>query len=386
MRTARIFLESRHRGRRLAVFALLVTTLVGASGCPIPLASAPVAGPPTPSTDEFEPNDDFSAASPLTLDSGGKANLTGTVSQRGDVDVFSFARLEPGDRILAKATTPASNLDIAVAIYDSERRIVYTLDDDDSEANRLDASADFIIRRTDSPYYLVVTHSGLADRNQMEGSYELAVSLETGHAVPPPTGQTLLLNYDGGEVNSTSLGRRQIAAFNANAISTRYRGQTGTLKELILETVEQNFERFNVTVITSDMPPPAASVLFTTIMIGGFNDEVFGIAEAIDQYNLDLCDDAIIYSESFSPFVFSTTPTPEALGIAIGNIAAHEAGHLLGLNHVDDDLDLMDEESPADAFLADQEFQRSPLSTTIMPLGTQDGAQLLEDTVGSRPQ
>jgi hypothetical protein len=220
----------------------------------------------------------------------------------------------------------------------------------------------------------------------MEGSYELAVSLETGHAVPPPTGQTLLLNYDGGEVNSTSLGRRQIAAFNANAISTRYRGQTGTLKELILETVEQNFERFNVTVITSDMPPPAASVLFSTIMIGGFNDEVFGIAEAIDQYNLDLCDDAIIYSESFSPFVFSTTPTPEALGIAIGNIAAHEAGHLLGLNHVDDDLDLMDEESPADAFLADQEFQRSPLSTTIMPLGTQDGAQLLEDTVGSRPQ
>jgi len=381
MPAAIVLLESRHRARRLAAFALLAATLVGASGCP-----TSVPQPTTPSTDKFEPNDKFFAASPLLLDAGGRASLTGVVSQRGDVDIFFFDRLEPGDRIFANATTPASNLDIAVAIYDSRQRIVYTLDDNGTGADPLDASADFIIRRADSPYYLVISHSGLADPGTMAGVYELVVSVESGHAVPPPAGQTLLLNFDGGEVDTPTLGRRVVSPFNANAISSIYRGQTATLKEVILETVVQNFQRFDVTVITSDMPPPAAGTQFSTIFIGGANASVFGIAEGVDQYNIDFCDDAIIYSESFSPSVFSITPTPEAMGVAIGNIVAHEAGHLLGLNHVDDDLDLMDEESAADAFLADQEFKRSPLSTSIMPLGTQDAVQLLEDTVGSNPQ
>ena len=381
MLAAVVLLESRHRDRRLAAFALLAATLVGASGC-----STSFPQPTTPPTDTFEPNDKFFAASPLSLDAGGRANLTGVVSQQGDVDIFFFDRLERGDRILARATTPSSNLDIAVAIYDSQQRIVYTLDDNGEGPNPLDASADFIVRHADSPYYLVVSHSGLADPDMMEGAYELAVSVETDHAVPPPAGQTLLLDYDGGEVDTPTLGRRVVSPFNADAISIIYRGQTGTLKEVILETVMQNFERFNVTVLTSDMLPPAAGTLFSTILIGGANATVFGIAEGVDQYNIDFCDDAIIYSESFSPNRFSDAPTPEAMGIAIGNIVAHEAGHLLGLNHVDDDLDIMDEESAADAFLADQEFKRSPLSTTIMPLGTQDGVQLLEDTVGSNPR
>lgn len=359
----------------------LLAGLLCASGCGMAVTPTP-----TPTTDEFEPNDTFADASPLTLDATRKLKLSGAVSRRGDVDVFTLARLEAGDRVIATATTPTSNLDIAVSIYDSGERIVYTLDDDDTEAGRLDASADFIIRRGDDPYYLVVTHSGLADRDMTVGTYELDLTIESGHPVPPPVGQTLLLNFAGGEVNSPTLGRRLISAFNATAISPTYRGQSGTIKQVIVETVEQNFERFDITVITSDMGPPPSGSASSTIWIGGFNNTVFGIAESVDQYNLDLCDDAIIYSESFSPRSFSVTPTPESLGVAIGNIVAHESGHLLGLNHVDDDLDIMDEESPADAFLQDQEFQSSPLSDTIMPLGFQDGALLLTDTVGSRPE
>jgi len=80
--------------------------------------------------------------------------------------------------------------------------------------------------------------------------------------------------------------------------------------------------------------------------------------------------------------VFSVTPTVEELAVGIGNIAAHEAGHLLGLNHVSDDDALMDDRSPADAFLWDQEFMEAPLSSDIMSIGTQDAVMLLDLIVG----
>jgi hypothetical protein len=118
------------------------------------------------------------------------------------------------------------------------------------------------------------------------------------------------------------------------------------------------------------------------IYFGGFDAQAFGIAENVDVYNADLCDDAIIFTESFSTRVFSFAPTAEEMGTAIGNVACHEAGHLLGLNHVDDDRALMDDQSAADAFLDDQEFMEAPLSGDIMRIGTQDAALLLVETVG----
>ncbi len=175
-----------------------------------------------------------------------------------------------------------------------------------------------------------------------------------------------------------------VEPFDAGAISPAYERQEEALKEAIRTVIEQNFERFEVTVLTSDDPPPASGVAFSTVLFGGFSSSAFGIAEDVDVYNVDYCDDAIIYSESFTPSVFSQLPSVEELGVAIGNVAAHEAGHLLGLNHVDDDLALMDDRSAADAFLGDQEFMEAPLSSDIMSIGTQDAVMLLTETVGLR--
>ncbi len=92
--------------------------------------------------------------------------------------------------------------------------------------------------------------------------------------------------------------------------------------------------------------------------------------------------DLKVANRSFTPSVFSFQPTAAQLGVAIGNVATHEAGHLLGLNHTDDDRDLMDDRSSADVFVTDQEFMEAPLSSDIMSIGTQDGALLLQETVG----
>ena len=329
-----------------------------------------------------EPNDTFADPVVAVFDAAGVARLQGTVSSPGDLDVFLLGALSSGVRVIVDADTdaPASLLDVSVAVFDGEERLV--ANNDDRTMQDLDSYVDFVTRHPGDDYYLVVTHSAFSGRDRDVGGYRVDVVLQGGYDVPEPVGQLLLLDFDGAAVDSPVLGRVTIAPFSAGAISAYYEGQDLRLRELIRDTVEQNFARFNVTVLTTDDPPPAADAPYSTVYFGGFNPSAFGIAEAVDLYNADFCDDAIIYAESFSPLVFTGVPSTAQLAVAIANVATHEAGHLLGLNHVSDDRAIMDDRSPADAFLEDQEFMEAPLSSDIMSIGTQDAVLLLQEIVG----
>ncbi len=328
-----------------------------------------------------EPNDSFDFPIVAVFDSSGLAKLKGTVESQNDLDVYLLGDLEAGDRVIIDAFAAGSaTLDASIALFDDARKLV-SENDDRTESN-LDSRIDVIIRHGGDPYYLVVTRSAFASSRKKSGAYTVDVQIIKGNTVPPPVGQILLLDFDGGPVDSPVLGRMTLPPFDARDIDPIYAGQTDVIKGTIREVMEQNYERFDVTILTTDDPLPGAGEKFTTIFFGGFNDAAFGIAENVDLYNADRCDDAIIFTESFTPTVFSFDPTAAEMGLAIGNVAAHEAGHVLGLNHVDDDLDLMDDRSAADAFLFDQEFKNSPLSSDIMPIGTQDSEMLLEEIVG----
>lgn len=332
-----------------------------------------------------EPNDTFSGPVVAVFDAGGTARLEGRVASAGDLDVYLLGPLSAGDRLFVDTRTSGSSLDVSVAVFDDAERLMYANDDrGGSPARNLDAIVDFVVRRSSDRFYLVVTDSAFATPGTRTGDYEVDISVEMGDSVPPLVEQVLLLDFSGGAVNLDTLEAMTLTAFDAGDISSIYDGDTETLKTVIRETMEQNFERFNITITTSDDPPPPDASIVSTIFFGGFNGGVFGVADGVDLYDLDTCDDAIIFVETFRPRAFFVTPNAEELGVAIGNVAAHEAGHLLGLNHVDNDAAIMDDQSAADAFIEDQEFMTATLSNDIMPIGTQDAVLLLDLIVGPR--
>jgi hypothetical protein len=332
-----------------------------------------------------EPNGSFDDPIVAVFDAARAARLQGAVSRRGDLDVFQVNGLGAGDRVVIDCATPASALDVSIAVFDDRQRLVMTNDDRGGSTDRfLDSFVDWIARHDAEPHYLVVTHAAFAASGRFTGNYTVDVTVTPGSNAPAPAPQTLLLNFNGGLVQSDPLGTFDLDPFDAGRIAAAYAGRTTELKNVIVDTMRQNYERFNVDIITTDDPPPPSGTEFSTIHFGGFDPFAFGIAEQVDLYNADFCDDAVIFAESFEPRVFSSTPNVDELGIAIGNVAAHEAGHLLGLNHVTDDRALMDDQSPADAFIVDQEFMQAPLSPDIMRIGTQDAVLLLNETVGPR--
>ena len=337
-----------------------------------------------------EPNGAFSQPVVAVFDGGGVARLQGTVDSFGsslDLDVFLIGRLNVGDRVIVDADTPRSQLDVSIALFDTEQRLVAENDDRSSFPDLdLDSYIDWIARHDGNSYYLVVTASAFAATGGFSGTYAIDVQVTPGSIVPGPAEQILLLDFDGGEITAPDGTLSVVEPFDVERISPVYAGQSETIKEGIRSTMEQNFQRFNVTIVTTDDPPLSGNVTVSTILFGGFSDSAFGIApQGIDLYNVDFCDDAVVFTESFAPNgLFTFVPTARKMAIAIANIATHEAGHLLGLNHTSDDLDIMDDQSAADAFLEDQEFIEAPLSPDIMPIGTQDGALLLSEIVGLR--
>ncbi|MEK6675706.1 MAG: hypothetical protein AABZ47_08635 [Planctomycetota bacterium] len=333
-----------------------------------------------------EPNNSFMEPMVAVFDNSDSAKLQGNVSRAGDLDVFVLGSLSAGDRVLVDTATRNSVLDTSIALFDSAGRLSFENDDrceNFVDPDCLNSSIDWIVRHDAERYFLVVTHAAFAAPSTTKvGSYTVDVRIERGGDVPAPRRQVLLLDFNGASVNSPVLGTLQLTSFNAADIDPAYQGQTDLIKQTIVDIMGENYSRFNVVIATSDDPPTIDGSLVSMIFFGGLNETAFGLAEAVDLNNIDLCDDAIIYTESFSPFQFTRLPTAEEMGVAIGNVTSHEAGHLLGLNHVSDDLDIMDDRSPADLFLSDQEFLESDLSSDIMSIGTQDSVLLLTETVG----
>lgn len=354
------------RGLCLAtVFPTLVVGLfLAVSGCDTGNGLTTLPGGPIGGT--------FATATILTLEQNKSANLSASLS--GDkADVYALGPVGPGDRIIV-SVKPAngSPLDPVIGIFDSNEELFALNDDVDFEAGLIESAVDEVVTTANSKFFLAVSKFSSGNAG---GAYTGTVEIRRSDPIPPRPIQVLILDFNGGTVTIPSEGTITVGAFDAANIDPTYSGLTAQIKATIAATVRSNFSGYGITVLTTDDAGLPASN-FSTMLFGGFSQTKFGIAENVDQGNRDCCDDGIVYTDDFDK-PFATRPSADGIAIAIGNVASHEAGHLLGLNHTADILDLMDTTGTASTLLGDQNFKTAPLSTSIFPMGKQNGPAML---------
>ncbi len=214
-------------------------------------------------------------------------------------------------------------------------------------------------------------------------SFELRIERESGVEVPPPQPQLVLLNFAGGQ-NVQVRDRPAISfpPFDGALLGGIHTRQTGVLMGAIRERLEYYFAPYNVTFITSD-EQPRPEPPYSVIHFGGYDPGSLGLADAVDLYNRDADDSAIVYVHSFIQYA-SLNLTSRELGYMMGDVAAHELGHLLGLFHTLGPLSLMDNARSIETMVTGSALNLAALAPEVFPYGSLDPVLLLEDGVGRR--
>ena len=331
-----------------------------------------------------EPNDTFDQALDVYLDENGRGMLRGWISTPDDVDVFALHGLAAGDRLIVDVASHGSGLDAMAAVFDEAGRLMFENDDRNIEALQLDPFLNEVIRRDSSVYFLALARSPLAHQSAI-GGYEVLITVVYGGQVPEGQGHAVVLNFEGGSITLRTGQTYTTGPFDAADIAPIYAGQTWRVRDQVAWTVRDNYEGLALDVRVLPGDPIPGYKPYSFILFGGSEQDLLGIAQHIDAFNSNPNDGAIVFTENFTPSLFGLRLTADQLGVAIGNVASHELGHLLGLHHVANVHDIMDTTGNSRTLLADQRFLDSPLHSTIFPIGTQDSWLLLLETLGWAP-
>jgi hypothetical protein len=326
---------------------------------------------------ENESNDLFGTATSVDL-SHGQAAVAGQITNTADIDIYDIGPIYRGDRIIVTSMV-SGDLDATAALFNTEDCLIYANDD---RIWNVDSRPyiNFVVRQDSSHCSL-----GLAASEGTEGSgqYGLWIQIEAGNVVPDAQTQVVVLDFDGAQsVSVGGMNVGNISAFNAADIDDSLAGQTSQVVNQIEATVREDYADYDVEIYSTaegDLPDEP----YTSVYFGEYNPYLLGLADYVDYYNRDLTQESIVFTETFKLFM-PYRPGASEMAQVIGNVASHELGHLLGLNHTADPTELMDSTATAGQMLDDQDFHRAALKAEVFPAGYQDSGQLLAQTVGRR--
>ncbi len=325
---------------------------------------------------------DFGSAGQLETTDGETVFLSGSVSQ-SQRDVWDLGPMNTGDRVVLSADAAiGSPLDPTIAFFDENEDLVAQNDDVDAANGHFESKLDVTLRWPSNRFYIAISSSFFSSPS---GAYNASLRVLRNQPPVSPGAQKIMLNFAGGAgISIPNIGTFDIAPFDAGRVNPIYAGKTVQVKAGIVARMKHCYSGLNVIVQTSDDPVPIDGDDVSTLYFGQFSRTVFGISQAVDTWNSNICDDGIIFTDRFDE-AFANQLTADQLAFAIGNVAAHEGGHLLGLAHVADVVDLMDTTGAASTLLGDQYFKRSILDRSVFGIGFQHGPKILEATVGKNP-
>jgi len=324
---------------------------------------------------ESESNDLFGTATSVDL-SHGQAAVAGQITNTADIDIYEIGPIYRGDRIIVTSMV-SGDLDATAALFNTEDCLIYANDD---RIWNVDTRPymNFVVRQDSSFCSLAIAAS---EGTEGSGQYGLWIQIEAGNVAPDAQTQVVVLDFDGAQsVSVGGMNVGNISAFDAADIDESLAGQTSQVINQIEATVRADYADYDVEIYSTaegDLPDQP----YTTIYFGQHNPYLLGLADYVDYYNRDLTQEGIVFIETFNLFM-PYRPGASGMAQVIGNVASHELGHLLGLNHTNDPTELMDSTATAGQMLDDQDFHRAVLKSEIFPTGYQDSDQLLAQAVG----
>ena len=341
--------------------------------------SAPsgVAAPAEPTADEADNSDGGDATPEPVTDSEPAAPeeqfVSGRLAAGGAYELFPLGPAVAGETWTLDATW-SSSATFVVVLFDHQQNLLM----------RVYMGRGSRLRHTLRADTEDLTIGVMAPRLSSGGDFSLRVRRESGGTVPAPQAHVAWLNF-GGASNVSVSGEPALSfgAFDGAMVGSDYAGQTDVLKEEIVAAVRADFAEFNISILTSDDGPPPSEP-HATIHFGGFSTGLLGLADSVDAYNQVADEDALVYVESFAAY-WTMELTAEEMAVMIANVASHELGHLLGLYHTKNPIDVMDTTGDAWQLASPQSFARAALEDSVFATGMGDSPTILAQTVGYSP-